>query len=210
MRAAVDEAHALDMKVAAHANASDEGVRRAVEAGVDTIEHGFPAGDSTLEAMAKRGTILVPTLAVIHQLLGVDPKDSPFSARAHERLRQYYEQSLDVVRRARGLGVTIALGTDAGCPLTWHGDGALEMLLYVECGMSPLEALVAGTRDAARAVGREDLGTLEAGKLADMIAVDGEPSADISILRDRRRIRKVIQDGRLVVDRDIYRTAEPV
>ncbi len=161
-----------------------QGVRRAVLAGVDTIEHGFPASDETLGLMLERDTILIPTLAVVHQLLTVDEKNSPFTPAAHKRLHQIYEQSLDVVRRAYKLGVKIALGTDAGSTNTWHGDSGLELLLMVECGMSPLEAITAGTRNAAEACGKvEQFGTVEVGKQADLIAVKGDPLADISLLR---------------------------
>lgn len=200
MKAGVDEAHATGHRVAAHANASDEGVRRAVLAGVDTIEHGFPASDETLRLMLERGTILIPTLAVVQQLLNVDEKDSPFTPAAHKRLHQIYEQSLDVVRRAHKLGVKIALGTDAGSTNTWHGDSALELMLMVECGMSPLEAIVAGTRNAAEACGKaEQFGTLEAGKQADLIAVKGDPLADISMLRGH--VDWVMQGGKIAFSR---------
>lgn len=200
MKAGVDEAHATGHLVAAHANASDEGVRRAVLAGVDTIEHGFPASDETLGLMLERGTILIPTLAVVQQLLNVDEKHSPFTPAAHKRLHQIYEQSLDVVRRAHKLGVKIALGTDAGSTNTWHGDSALELILMVECGMSSLEAIVAGTRNAAEACGKdEQFGTIEPGKLADMIAVQGDPLQDISILRGQ--VQWVMQVGKVAFSR---------
>jgi imidazolonepropionase-like amidohydrolase len=200
MRPGIEDAHAVGMKVAAHANTTLEGIRNAIEAGVDTIEHGYPASDDLLEMMAKRGIILLPTLSVYYQINSAVKKDGlPLPPPVVQRLDRVCEQVMDTARRAYKLGVKIALGTDAGNPNTWHGDSALELELLAQAGLSPMEAVIAATKTAAEACGRESsLGTVQAGKIADLIAVRGDPLANLTLLRDKANIRRVYQNGQLV------------
>jgi imidazolonepropionase-like amidohydrolase len=118
------------------------------------------------------------------------------------------EAAVNTVRRARSRGIAIALGTDAGNPGVWQGANAWELELLVEAGLSPMEALVAATSNAARACALADeLGSVQTGKLADCIVVEGDPLQDIHLLRDPQRIKLVIQNGRVVVNRGLSPTA---
>jgi imidazolonepropionase-like amidohydrolase len=175
--AIVDEAHARKRKVAAHAHGA-EGARRAVRAGIDSIEHGSFLDDATLAEMKKRGTYYVPTalaLALLEDLYkkgNLHPEAVPkylAAAKSHAR----------VLRAAIRLGVKIAYGTDSG--VYRHGRNAEEFKLLVAAGMKPAAALQTATVNAADLLGLGDrLGALEAGKLADVIAVPGDPLTDIT------------------------------
>lgn len=189
MQAIVEEATSAKKPVAAHAS-TDEGARRATLAGVKTIEHGTEIGDETLELMKARGVVLVPTLAAseaVARYAGWDGEDP-----APERVRR----GADTLRRARALGVPIACGSDAG--VFAHGENARELELLSEVLGSPAEALRAATLDAARVLGREDLGRIAPGCAADLVALEGDPLADVRALR---RVVVVVQAGRVVLDR---------
>lgn len=202
----IEEAHAAGLLVAAHASVNVEGIRNTVEAGVDTVEHGSPADDSTLDVMKAKGTMLVPTIcvwaAVLERCAQGKFKGPPA---LREILPQRYAAVLDTVRRARDRGIPIVLGTDA--PAVPHGTNAAEFGLLIEAGLSPMETIVAATANAARACGRgADLGTIEPGKLADCILVDGDPLQSVSILSDKERIKLVLQNGKVVVNRGLEPT----
>jgi imidazolonepropionase-like amidohydrolase len=186
--AIVDEAHRLRRKVAAHAH-GDGGARLAVEAGVDSIEHGTFLSRATLELMKQRGTFLVPTLRAYR---GIDPAKLPPELAV--KARAAIAGRAASMKLAIELGVPLALGTDAG--VVDHGGNAQEMVLLVEYGTSPAAALRAGTSAAADLIGRAaDVGTLEAGKRADLVAVPGNPLDDITATQ---RVLFVMQDGRVV------------
>jgi imidazolonepropionase-like amidohydrolase len=182
LQAAVDEARSAGKPVAAHAS-TDEGVRRAVLAGVATIEHGTEASEETLKLMKEHGTVLVPTLAAAEAIAryGGWKEGQPEPARlAHAKAG---------VRKARELGVLVACGSDAG--VFAHGKNAREIELLAACGMSPAEALRAATSAAARVLGREkDLGRIEQGCVADLVALGADPLADPAALRDVRGVWK--------------------
>ncbi|NTX07390.1 amidohydrolase family protein [Myxococcus sp. CA040A] len=174
--AIVDEAHARKRKVAAHAHGA-EGARRAIRAGVDSIEHGSLLDDEALDLMKRKGTWFVPTAMAFQGVKeradqGRLPEDNIRKVRAVDEARK---QSL---RKAISRGVRIAFGTDAG--VFEHGRNAGEFALLVEAGMAPAEALRAATVHAAELLGvSATLGTLEPGKLADVVAVPGNPLQDI-------------------------------
>jgi imidazolonepropionase-like amidohydrolase len=196
MNAVVGEAHAWGRKVAAHAH-GDKAARMAVMAGVDSIEHGSFLEDDTLRMMKAKGVYLVPTISAIAH---VEEKIATFPAVIAEKGRAAAAHSRQMFRHAVQIGVPIALGTDAGVGA--HGTNAREFRYMVENGMTPAQSLLAGTANAARLLGTfERVGTLEAGKLADVVAVPGNPIADITVTE---RPVFVMKDG-VVVRRDAVR-----
>jgi imidazolonepropionase-like amidohydrolase len=169
--------------VAAHAHGI-EGIRNAVAAGVDTIEHGtYLHEDPAVAAqMAERGIALVPTLKA--GALLADPPGPGIPAEIVQKAREARDHAGRSFRLAMKAGVPIAMGTDAATSFNHHGENADELGLMVEAGMSPMQAIVAATATAARALGRDhELGTLEPGRLADLIVVSGNPLLDVTILR---------------------------
>jgi imidazolonepropionase-like amidohydrolase len=177
--AIVDEAHARGLKVAAHAHGT-EGARRAVIAGVDSIEHGSFLDDATLALMKKKGTWFVPTALALE---GVRERFEK-GALAPETVAKFKASAAShgkAVRRAVALGVRIAYGTDAG--VFAHGRNAEELALLVAAGLTPARALRAATVANAELLGVADrLGALEEGKLADVIAVPGDPTRDVRVV----------------------------
>jgi imidazolonepropionase-like amidohydrolase len=174
LEAIVTAAHELRRKTAAHAHGS-EGAKRAVLAGIDSIEHGTFLNDETLRLMREKGTYLVPTLSVRS---GIAEAKFPPLVRQKADLAMQSQDSL--VRRALAMGVKIALGTDAA--VYPHGDNALEFVLMVADGMPVAQALHAGTSTAADLLGLANkIGTLENGKIADLVAVPGNPLDDIKV-----------------------------
>ncbi|HET7049892.1 MAG TPA: amidohydrolase family protein [Solirubrobacteraceae bacterium] len=192
-RAIVDEAHRLGVRVAAHAEGL-QGTRMAVEEGVDTIEHGLSLHrePSLLTAMAERGIVLVPTLSTFHDL--ADRFTGDFAPALVEQAKRQKEEAYSTLVAARDAGVTLAMGHDSGPP----GDNAIELVRMVQGGLTPLEGIVAATRGSAAAIGRDDLGTVTAGAVADLLVVDGDPLADIGVLNDPERVWLVVQGGRIV------------
>jgi len=195
MQALVEEAHALDRRVMCHA-LGGRGLDIAIDAGVDTIEHGCYLDEDPrhLERMAERGIFFVPTLLVYEY-----HRKSP-QPHVRERAEALYEHHIASIRRALDIGVRVVAGTDAGGH--GHPANAGELQSLVKAGMTPMQALQAATGWAAECLGREDeLGTAQPGKLADLVAVKGDPLADISMLRDPARIALVIKDGRIAAHR---------
>jgi imidazolonepropionase-like amidohydrolase len=189
MEALVAESHALGRRVMCHA-LGGTGLRIALEAGVDTIEHGcyLDEDPTLLQQMAVQGTFFVPTLTVY-----VYHRESP-SPHVRERAVALHPHHVASVRRALELGVPIAAGTDAGGH--GHPKNALELKYLVEAGLSPMQALRAATQWAARCLGLErEVGTIEKGRLADLVVVDGSPLDDIGVLLDPARIELVYKGG---------------
>ncbi|HVP12794.1 MAG TPA: amidohydrolase family protein [Phycisphaerae bacterium] len=190
LNALVAEAHSAGKPVAAHAT-TDEGIRRAVLAGVNSIEHGTSASDEALALMHERGVALCPTLAASEAMAryaGWKPG---------EALPQRLQEARDMFARALRSGVTIACGSDVG--VFAHGDNAREIELMVAYGMSPAEALRAATSTAAQVLGRENtLGRIAPGYIADLIAVRGDPLKDPTALR---KPLVVLKEGQIVLDR---------
>jgi imidazolonepropionase-like amidohydrolase len=193
MNAVIGEAHAWGRKVAAHAH-GDKAAKMAIAAGVDSIEHGSFIDDDTLRMMKAKGVYLVPTLsATVH----VEEKIATFPPVIAAKGRAAAAHVRQTFRHAVQIGVPIALGTDAAVGV--HGTNAREFRYMVDNGMAPAQALLAGTANAARLLGTIDrVGTLEAGKLADVVAVPGNPIADITVTEHPVFVMK---DG-VVVRRD--------
>jgi imidazolonepropionase-like amidohydrolase len=191
MKALVDEAHTLGKKAAAHAHGT-EGIKRALLAGVDSIEHGIYLDEETISLMLRNGAFLAPTLYIT---------DAYFDSRerwkipdfAHEKIKVFIPIALENVKTAIRRGVKVALGSDAG--VCFHGEQIGEFRSFVKYGMTPMQAILAGTKMGAELLGHSaDLGSVEAGKLADLVAVSGDPLADI---RNIEKVAWVIKEGRV-------------
>jgi imidazolonepropionase-like amidohydrolase len=186
--AAVDEAHRAGAPVTCHAVGGPNALA-AVRAGVDTIEHGAWLDDETVAEMARRGTWYVPTFAIYrwHATRG--------TALRQARARELIEPHRQSFARARAAGVRIALGTDSGA--YGYGETALELELMVEAGLSPAEALAAGTGRAAECLGlAAETGTLAAGKAADLVVLEGDPLRDITVVGQPEVRALVLAAGR--------------
>jgi imidazolonepropionase-like amidohydrolase len=203
MRLGVDEAHRAGVKVAAHCHSIVSGIKIAVLAGVDSIEHSAPLDDEAIDLMLEHGTYMVPTLSVSAGLQEcIDQQIFPYPPGALKRAQELAEETTQAVSEAYARGVKIALGTDASMPNVFHGNNALEFEMMVACGMSPMDALVAGTMNAAENIGREnEIGSISVGKLADLVVVDGDPLQDVRILQEMNRILLVFKEGQIKVDR---------
>ena len=181
MRAGVEEAHKAFARVAAHAQAT-EGIKNAVRAGVDSIEHGVYLDDEAVEMMRERGTFLVPTLSAPHNISvhGIAAGIPDFMVAKSDMVRETHRESF---KRALRAGVRIAMGTDAGTPFNLHGGSAAEVRHMVDCGMAPVAAIAAATRDAADLLGLlDETGAIEVGKSADLLLVAGDPVVDVGVL----------------------------
>jgi imidazolonepropionase-like amidohydrolase len=202
VRTIVDEAHALGKPVAAHAH-TREGVRQALDGGVDSIEHGSSLDAELIQRMLDQGTWLCPTLAVSEHIhsIGLAKGLSPSVMRKNEQARAARESSS---RAAADAVVRIFLGTDTSSILPF-GRHAWELeLMTTLLGVSPMKAIQMGTREAAQAIGLgATCGIIEAGRLADVLVLDGDPLADIRLLQQPANIAAVFRDGRLLVNRGL-------
>ncbi len=192
MKAIVGEAHRLGRKVAAHAHGG-EGIKLAVLAGVDSIEHGSYIDDEGIKLMKEHGTYLVPTLYLGDWFLENYQRFNIPEAMV-AKARQVMPEARKNVARAFAQGVPVAFGTDV--PVFPHGLNAREFGVMIKLGLSPLQALQAATVNASRLLGWEDrVGAIEPGKFADLIAVEGDPLKDITELE---RVRWVMKGGTVV------------
>jgi len=195
IRVVVEEAHKQGLRVAAHATTA-EGIKNAVTAGVDSIEHGHRADREDLEMMKAKGTFLVPTVG------GIDAsfertKNEPMTPEQRERREAFLRTVQQSVQQAMILGVKIASGFDASGPAR-QGKNADELVALAKRGMPPLEAIRAATLNAAELMGWEDrVGAIEGGKYADLIAVEGDPLADIAVLQ---QVKFVMKSGTVLKD----------
>lgn len=196
IEAITSEAHRFGRRVASHAQGAP-GVKNAIRNGVDTIEHGYYIDDECIGLMLDRGTFYVPTIALLEVFKASvqRPLDMPpWRLRKQLECMEVMEKSF---RRAYEAGVRIATGPDYfGAPMRAHGDNADEVIAMVRYGMSPNDAIVATTRTSAECVGVEaDYGTVAKGKVADLIAIDGNPLTDIGLVK--AGVRFVMKGGRV-------------
>ena len=199
MLAAVSEAHRVGKRVAAHAQGAT-GIKNAIRAGIDTIEHGFYLDPEGAAMMADQGTYYVPTISSWATMSDTYRDVPDYVIR---KSREAREHSLHAFRRAVSAGVTVVAGTAAGSPYNYHGDNAQEMAFMVKAGLDEMQAILTATSMAAECLDvAGEVGTLEPGKLADVICVDGDPTQDITACQ---RVEFVMKGGAVVV-----RNGEPL
>ena len=193
MQAAVDETHRLGRRITVHAIGT-EGLKQAIAAGVNSVEHGILIDEEAIEMMKARGTWLIPTIYVLNYVVEEGPALG-YPAESVAKGRVLMETRDDNVRRAIQAGVKIAFGSDTIFPHEW---AAREFAQLVRLGMSPMDAIRAATWNAAQVLGIEDeVGTLRPGMVADIIAVDGDPLDDITELE---QVDFVMKDGQIIKD----------
>jgi imidazolonepropionase-like amidohydrolase len=183
------------LHTAAHAH-GNEGIYRAVSAGIDTVEHGSFITEETAELMVDKGTYLVPTHRAAHGLTSPETyKMMP--PEIQTKIDLTLEGMVNNHKMAFEKGVKIALGTDSGTPGNHHGTTAQEITLMVkEVGMTPIQAIQSATIEAAKAIKLSEItGSIETGKFADLVVVNGNPTDDVSILENRENLEYVIRDG---------------
>jgi imidazolonepropionase-like amidohydrolase len=193
LAAAVDEAHSSGRRVTAHAIGS-AGIYNALRAGVDSIEHGYHLDEAGLELAVDRGVILVPTLSAIPAIVG--QSEGTVAGWVLDKAQRELQRSRDGFTSAVKAGVRIAAGTDAGTPFNRHNHMVGELQLMVELGLSPLEAITAGTSGSAENMDlAHKIGTIAVGMIADLLLVDGDASEDIARLQN---VALVVKDGVVV------------
>jgi len=195
LRAGIEEAHKAGRKTATHAMGT-QGILNALRAGIDSIEHGVYMNEEAISFMKKKGIPFIPTLSALFHIenKGVEAGIPAYAVEKTLRVKPHH---LNSIRMAREAGVMVAAGTDAGTPFNEHGQNAGEMIFLVDQGYSPVDALRAGTSVAARVLGVEkDFGTVEEGKVADLVVVKGNPLEDMKALLTS--VAVVMQGGKVV------------
>lgn len=196
IRIAVSIAHDYGRRVAFHGQAL-ESTKAALREGVDTIEHGTRLDEEAVTLFRQKNITLVPTLTTLYSVLEF-PEQQKLLAKQVREMRVNKDLWLSSLRLAYEAGVRIAVGTDIGNRMP-HGANAIELQYLVQNGMSPMEAIVAATQYGAQAIGLgEYVGTLEPGKIADILIVEGNPLSDITILQDQSNLFMIIQGGKPV------------
>lgn len=197
LRAGIEAAHEAGKRTATHA-IGNKGIKNALRAGIDSVEHGFYIDDEALELFLDTKAYHVPTLIAVDQIV-----DNGTEAGIPEwAVKKAVEESghhMDSFHKSVEHGVRLAAGTDAGTPFNYHDMLALEIEKMAREGLTPMEVIVCATRNGSEVVGMADqIGTLEPGKLADLIVVDGNPLADLTVLR---KPSLVVKGGEIFVDR---------
>ncbi len=198
IRAAVDAAHQFGKKIAIHSYGPD-GARDAVRAGTDSLEHATDMDDATIAEMAKRGTFYVPTID--HNRYYLDNwQKIGYADGFQAKTRAFIERNLETARKAHKAGVKFAMGSDA--IYTMFGENTRELAWFVKAGMTPEQALKTATTNAAELLGKKDeLGAVSAGYFADLVAVEGDPLADMNVAINK--VKWVMKGGAVVVDKGV-------
>ena len=201
LAAAVKEAKKVEIMTAAHCHGG-QGATDTICAGVDTLEHGHFLTDEHFDLMLEHGTIFVPTLSPNEKLYEMGRESLGEVWDRWEWLEIVMEKKTDTLRRAIEAGVPVAAGSDVGTNYNHHGENAREMEFMVLRGLTPMQAIEAMTLTAARATNLEQwTGSLEPGKWADVLVLDGNPLDDIKIFNNNEQILKVFKDGNLLLER---------
>ena len=206
MAAGIAEGHRFHRPCASHAQGRD-GILNAVRGGIDSIEHGIFMDETCIEEMVERGTVVVPTLAAVVNILAGASRGIPdYVVEKAERVADVHRKSIAAFYKAGG---RIAMGTDAGTPFNVHGENTSELAHMVEIGMTPRDTLVAATATAADLCQLGDRGRIRDGAVADFLLVDGNPVEDIAAAADRANHLAVIKNGTVhagSLDRPRYAT----
>jgi len=196
MSAGVEEAHKANRKSASHAQGT-KGILNSLKAGIDTIEHGFFLNEECVSLMVKNNVPLIPTLAggeLIEKAANMGIPDFIV-----EKNRQVLKAQLQSLAMAREAGIMIGMGADCGTPLLPHGSNLLELVSLAEIGFTTEEVLTIGTLNGAKILGLEQqIGSIEEGKLADLVVVEGNPVDDINLVASIENISTVMQSGSIV------------
>ncbi len=203
LEAIVEEAHRNDMHVAAHAHGK-AGIDKAAVTGVDTVEHGSFMDEESADLMIKHGTYLIPTQMAAMGLISPDllktmpPEVQRKTVEVDSAMKTNHKMAFEK-------GVKIAIGTDAGTPGNYHGNSGSEVVLMVkDVGMTPVQALQAATIEGAKAIWLDEkIGSIEQGKLADIIISDNNPLDDITVLENWKNFSYIVKDGKIMVKNGI-------
>ncbi|NWG11732.1 amidohydrolase family protein [Candidatus Bathyarchaeota archaeon] len=203
IKAVVEEARHVGKYVTAHCQGT-EAMKNSLKAGVKTIDHAFYPDDEVIEMAKKRkDVVFVPTLSIAWRII-TEGEDAGYPLWAVAKGKEVWETMVKNIAKLYKAGLTIASATDfVGSPLLKMGTNAMELELLVKhCGFKPMDAIVVATRNGAKACGLENVtGTVQEGKLADVIVVDGDPLKDVKVLQDKNRIKMVMKEGKIEVRR---------
>jgi imidazolonepropionase-like amidohydrolase len=203
---AVREAHNQGIPVSCHAHGAN-GVKIAIASDCDTIEHGTILDDNDIESMAEKQIFLIPTFSYSKHI-EEKGRDCGIPDYAVEKALSSRKKRLTSFGKALKAGVPYAMGSDAGMPLVDHGTNAFELSALVDAGLTPMQAIMAGTSCAARCLRLEKkIGTIEEGKLADLLVVQGDPLKGIALLQETKNILYVIKEGHIEIERTPQRTS---
>ena len=196
MKAAVDAAHKLGKKIAIHSY-GPEGARDAVRAGTDSLEHAVDLDDETIAEMVRRKTVYVPTID--HNRYYAEAREQfGYSEDVAKQLNAFVQRNLETARRAHKAGIRFAMGSDA--VMTMFGQNTRELGWFVKAGMTPAEALATATTNGAALLGMEkSLGAIAPGYFADIVAVEGDPLADIDVVINK--VRLVMKGGAVIMNK---------
>jgi imidazolonepropionase-like amidohydrolase len=199
LRAAIEEAHKMGKRAIAHAQGHDA-IEKVIKAGTNSVVHGFFMDEECADMMVKNNVFLESTNLYVKRVKDMGKGKLPDWM--VEKAIETWEDKKKNFKMYLQKGIKISFGSDCGVPFLKQGDNAVELSVFVELGMSPMEAIVAATKTASEAIGIEDkVGTIQEGKLADIILIDGDPLQDISILSKEEKIKMVIKNGETVITR---------
>ena len=195
---AVKEAHKFGRKVGVHVEGLS-GLKDALKAGVDTIEHGFNLDEESIQIMKEKNIYLIPTLFCGDNIVKNGVK-AGIPEYAVKKAKKTVETAVRSFKNAYKSGVKIAMGSDAGTPFFPQGEGAKELEFMVSCGMSNFDAILSATKNASEALGIDNkVGTIEKGKMADLLVLNKDPLEDITILQKKDCIKAVIKEGDIIL-----------
>jgi imidazolonepropionase-like amidohydrolase len=197
MRAAADAAHERGKKIRGHI-VSKRGILAGLEAKIDVFDHADMMDEECIDIMAKQGAFVVPSLYFPYMMVEQKRRTGKAAFSGVDEMERGIEQSARVLPKAQAAGVKILIGDDFGTTVMPHGDYAKELEAYVNgVGISPLEVIKWATHNGAELLGMKDeLGTIEPGKLADLLVIDGDPIANIRVLQDRANLNVIMKDGK--------------